>query len=119
MQVLITGKGIELTEAIEAYVNTKISKLEKFFSGIIRADVIVGMETHRHQKGDVFFAEAKLEVPGNDLFVKQEAGSLYAAVDLLHDRLEGELKKHKLKTRKDTKKNKIIGRENKAYHDEA
>ena len=118
MQILITGKGIELTPAIEAYVNEKISKLAKFFPGIMRVEIIVGMETHHHQKGEVFLAEAKIPLPGTDIFVKLEASSLYAAIDLLHDRLETELKKHKVKLRKDTKKNKLIGRENKAYHEE-
>lgn len=113
MQVLITGKGIELTEAIKNYVDEKISSLEKFDAGVIRAVVVVGMETHHHQKGNVFFAECKLEVPGSDLFAERKEPVLYAAVDKLRDHLETELRKYK--EGRFGKKDKAVMREQKEY----
>ena len=104
MQVIITGKGIELTEAIKDYVEGKISALDKFYDHIIRASVVVGVENHHHLKGDVFIAECKLEVPGNDVFASKNEKTLYKAVDKVRDYLEGELKKHKTKEREKDKK---------------
>jgi putative sigma-54 modulation protein len=115
MQIIITGKGIELTEAIEDYINKKLTKLETFFDGIIRVDVVVGIENHHHTKGEIFMAEAKLEVPGNDVFVKETGTSLYQAIDILRDRLEQDLKKYKTKLDGNVKKNKAIGRGVKEY----
>jgi putative sigma-54 modulation protein len=97
MQITMTGRGVELTEALKDYVEKKLGLLEKFYEHIERIEVAVGRETHHHQKGDVFFAEAKAIVPGTDLFIKEEAGEAYAAVDALRDRLEYDLKKHKEK----------------------
>ncbi len=115
MQIRITGRGVELTPAIEEYVNKKISGLSKFFADIVRVDVVVGMETRHHAKGDIFYAEGKIEIPKNDVFVNQKAESLYAAIDALRDGLESELKKFKVKLQKDTKKNKTVLRSTKEY----
>lgn len=115
MQIIVSGKGVELTGAIEEYVAKKLSSLEKFFNGIIRADVVLGKITNHHQKGDIFFAECKLEVPGNDLFAKKEASSVYEAIDFLRDYLEVELKKHKVKLQGNVKKEKTTARLNKEY----
>ncbi len=118
MKIVISGRGVELTEAIKDYVQKKFGGLEKFFACIARADVTIGMENHHHQKGEIFFAECKLAVPGNDVFDKKTAGSVYAAVDLLHDYLAAELKKHKAKLRGNEKKQKTARRNNKEYNPE-
>lgn len=117
MQITMTGRGVEITEAIDAYVNKKLNGLEKFFEGIIRANVVLGRETNHHQKGDVFFVEATIAVPGADVFSKQTAGDVYAAVDLLHDHLASELKKHKEKLHGNDKKKKTTARDNKEYQE--
>lgn len=51
MQVIITGKGVELTDAIKDYVTKKISGLDKFYDKIIRADVVVFFGNQRTTKG--------------------------------------------------------------------
>ena len=115
MQILITGKGMELTEAIKEYAAKKIGALDKFFDGIIRAHVTVGLENHHHQKGAVFMAECKLEVPGTDLFASKNEPTLYKAIDKIRDYLEGELKKRKVKLREPEKKARRLQRQTKEY----
>jgi putative sigma-54 modulation protein len=115
MQITITGKGIDLTPAIEEYVNKKIEGLEKFYDQIIRAHVVVGLESHHHTKGDVFMAECKVEVPGKDLFAIKNESTLYKAIDKIRDYLEHELKKHKMKQREKFKQDKLEAREKKEY----
>lgn len=116
MQVIITGRGIELTDAIKDYAEKKISGLDKFYGQIIRAVVTVGLETHHHQKGDIFFCECKLEIPGNDLFASKTENTLYRAIDKVHSDLENELKKRKAKTQTKNKKTKQTIRTSKEYN---
>lgn len=115
MQVTINGKGIDLTSAITDYAEKKITGLSKFYNKIIRANISVGVETHHHQKGDIFIAECKLEVPGKDLFASKNEKTLYKAIDKVRDYLEGELKKHKDKERVKDKKDMRKVREEKVY----
>lgn len=119
MQIIISGRGVDLTDAVESYVQKKLNNLEKFLSNIIRANVALGKETRHHNKGEVFFAECRLEVPGNDLFARENAADLYTAIDFLQATLDREIKKYKVKVRGNIKKKKSIGRKNKEYSAQA
>lgn len=56
------------------------------------ADVDVGMHSHHHQKGDVFYAEFKLQIPTKpSLYVTKEADDLYKAIDKVRDHMKVEL----------------------------
>ena len=54
--------------------------------------VVLNIEKHIHQ------AEATAHVPGAELFAIAEADDMYAAIDLLSDKLDRQLLKHKEKT---------------------
>ncbi len=115
MQIIITGKGIELTEAIKTYAEDKISGLDKFYDKILSAKIVVGVESHHHQKGDVFMAECKLDVPGKDLFASKMETTLYKAIDKVRDYLESELKKYKALRQEKTKAARRDVRDGKEY----
>ncbi len=115
MQILITGRGIELTEAIKSYTDKKFAGLEKFLEGIIRADVTLGLESHHHQKGDIFFVECKLEVPGPDILVKKTEADLYKAIDKTADHLYEDLKKRKAAAKSLARAKRVVKRDLKEY----
>jgi len=104
MNINIKGTNIELTEAIKNYAEEKISSLNKFFDNIQTADIDVGMNSHHHQKGDIFYAEVNLSVPGKLLRVVKEEPDLYKAIDKVKDHLKVELEKMKEKMRAKDKK---------------
>lgn len=114
MQVLITGKNIDLTDALKTYTQEKFGALEKFYDKIIRADVVLTKESHQ-KKGDIFVCECKLEIPGNDAFVRKDEQNMYKAIDKVSDHLAEELKKHKNKTRTHREKTRGERREQKSY----
>lgn len=97
MRINITCKGIELTEAIKNYVEVKINGLDRFCREILRADVIVGIDSRHHLKGQIFLAECKLFMPGKEIFASKKEKTLYKAIDKIRDYLEIELKKYKAK----------------------
>ena len=115
MKIQMTGRGMELTEAIKDYVDKKIGSLDKFYDKILKADVKVGKESDHHLKGEVFICECKLDVPGVDLYASKNEKNLYKAIDKVRDYLEGELKKHKILQREKIKKDKREVRAGKEY----
>ncbi len=116
MNIIITGRGIDLTDAIKEYVDKKIGALEKFYDKILKAEVKVGKETDHHMKGYIFVCECKLDVPGNDLFASKNEKNLYKAIDKVRDYLEAEIKKHKVLAREKVKKDKRQVRASKEYN---
>jgi putative sigma-54 modulation protein len=115
MTITLRGTNLELTEALKAYVDEKIGGLTKFFDSIQQANVDIGMRSHHHQKGDIFYAEVNLQVPGELIRVVKEADDLYKAIDSVKDHLKIDLEKRKDKMR-DKDKREI--RSQKEYREE-
>ena len=80
MKIKITTTNIELTSAIESYVQEKIRSVEKFAlpheSEDPIAEVEIGKTTNHHQSGDVFRAEVNLRVRGKHFRATSEKDDL-------------------------------------------
>ena len=94
MQVSVTGRHIEVTNSMRRYAEDKASKLTRFYDRIERVDVILGAESTKHRVEIVVRADH-----GNTFVAQVDAGDFYEAVDLVVDKLERQLTKHKEKHR--------------------
>ena len=92
MQINITGHHIELTPALRGYVNQKLEKIQKRFNNITSVHVTLSVDKKYQQK-----AEAQVNVAKAALFAKSESEDMYAAIDLLIDKLDRQVVKHKEK----------------------
>lgn len=94
---------MELTSAIESYVDEKLASIEKFAiphtEEELFVEVEVGKTTNHHQQGDVFRAEANVRVRGKHFRAVSEKSDLYAAVDDVRSELVRELNSYKGKER--------------------
>lgn len=100
MKVNLKATNIELTPAIQDYVNKKIKGLEKFLDSSndsLQAWVEVGMTTRHHHKGDIFRAEIQFHLPHYKKSARAvaEEETLYAAIDGAHEEMKLELSKIK------------------------
>ncbi|GLY60529.1 ribosome hibernation promoting factor [Pectobacterium brasiliense] len=89
MQLNITGHHIDITEPLRDFVNGKFAKLEQYFDRINQVNVVLRVEKVQQ------IAEATLHVNGGELHATSEAVDMYAAIDLLIDKLARQLNKHK------------------------
>lgn len=114
MITTIHGTGIELTDAIRNYVEEKVATLDKFLeaNGVTKIEVDVGMRTHHHLKGMIFYAEINVLHPGGMIRVEKDAEDLYKAIDKVKDHLKVEFDTLKDKRLRRDKK---VLRENKGY----
>ena len=104
MTTTIQASGIDMTDALRQYAEEKIGTLEKFFPGIVKIDIDMGMDSQHHQKGKVYYAEVNVSIPGKVVRVMKEAEDLYKAIDKVKDHLKVELQKMKEKMRDKDKK---------------
>ncbi len=93
MHINISGHHVDLTPAIKDYVNAKLDRLEKHHDRITSTNVILSVDKLRQK------AEASVHVSGKDFFADSESEDLYAAIDMLADKLDRQLIKHKEKMR--------------------
>lgn len=91
MQLNITGLHVDLTDSLKDYVSTKLQKLERHIDSISNVHVTLSVLKQRQ------IAEATLHISGADIHGKAENEDMYAAIDLLIDKLDRQILKHKEK----------------------
>ena len=94
MNVLITGHHIDLTPAIRDYVETKLDRVVSHFDQVIDVAVILGVEAPA-EKEKRQRAEATMRIKGDVIHAESYAENLYAAIDLMVDKLERQVQKIK------------------------
>jgi len=91
MNITITPKNFELLETYKTNIELKLKNLEKLtkrFGAKADLDVTIVKDTKHHETGNIFFAKAKFQIPGKDLFCEEKGFSLDEAVDKLKDNLK-------------------------------
>ncbi len=95
MDIIIQSLGFKAGEQLESYVREKLGKLSPN-DHIVRANVTLYFGASKATRDT--FCEVRLEVPGNDVFVKESAQDDFEqAVDTTVNKLQGILRKQKEK----------------------
>ena len=95
MKKNIRGDKLVVTESIKAYIDEKIEKLQKYFdSDDIEAKVVIKVSNNKQI--------IEVTIPTNKYTLRAEESNndLYAAIDLVIDKLEGQIRKNKTKLNK-------------------
>ncbi|NOU95096.1 ribosome-associated translation inhibitor RaiA [Paenibacillus sp. LMG 31456] len=93
MKFNIRGENIEVTEALRDYVEKKLTKLERYFEApptsevYVTLSVIKGLQT----------VEVTIPLTGVMLRAEEKNADMYASIDLVCDKLERQIRKHKTK----------------------
>ena len=91
MQLTVTGHHVDVTPALRNYVEEKMERIARHFDHVITTHVVLLVEKERH------LAEAKLNAKGTTLHAEAEAPDMYAAIDFLTSKLDGQVRKFKEK----------------------
>ncbi|GAA5784080.1 ribosomal subunit interface protein [Chitiniphilus shinanonensis] len=91
MNLKLSGHHLEITPAIREYVTNKVERITRHFDSVIDVGVILSVEKLQHK------IEATVHVRGRDIHVEAIDEDMYAAIDLLSDKLDRQIVKHKEK----------------------
>ena len=89
MNLNVSGHHLEVTPAIRDYVRAKIERVTRHFDQVIDAHVILTVDKLRQK------AEVTLHVRGKELHCESDDEDLYAAIDLLADKLDRQVLRYK------------------------
>lgn len=91
MKFNIRGENIEVTPALKEYVEKKLSKLERYFDTF--PEIKVNLKVYSDKQ------RVEVTIPFPDLLLRAEEtnSDMYAAIDLVVDKLERQIRKHKTK----------------------
>lgn len=89
MQINLTGHRMDVTPALRSFTQEKFNKLERHFDKITAINVVFDIEKLRQ------IAEATILISKGELHASAESENMYTAIDLLIDKLDAQLSKHK------------------------
>lgn len=101
----ITGVRYELSDQIKDYANKKIGSLDKYLPEHerepVKAQIVLSEEDGKTKNR--YTADVKLEVPHGTLTAKESTINMYAAIDIVEDKIKQQLNKHKDKQQNNRK----------------
>ena len=93
MQISVTFRQIEPSDALKNYITDRLSKFKRYLEGPVEAHVVLGLEKFRH------LADVTIDSNGRIIKGKEENTDMYAAIDLVMDKIDMQLKKFRDKQR--------------------
>jgi putative sigma-54 modulation protein len=92
MNIHITGRHFDITQALRNHITDRISALEKHFDRIMDVHIVLHVERANH------IAEATMHIAHQPtLHAKAETSDMYASADMMIEKLKHQIQKHKEK----------------------
>jgi putative sigma-54 modulation protein len=85
----ITGRHMDVTPALKRYIRTRFERLERYDVSLDRLEVVLSVTKLQHT------AEVACSIRGARFQAKTSTREMYATVDQLVDRLDGQIRKYK------------------------
>jgi putative sigma-54 modulation protein len=95
MELIVRGRNIEITEAIEAYARKRIARLERFLPTISQAELELAQENTRSRDQRQIAQLTLRMTPGLLLRAEERHADLLAAIDLVVDKMERRIERFK------------------------
>jgi putative sigma-54 modulation protein len=86
MNITITFRHMVGTEAVKGYAHEKIAKLQKFLRQAMTSQVTVSVEGLDH------IAEVSISSGSAHFHAKERSEDMYASIDMVHDKLESQIR---------------------------
>lgn len=104
MKYTVKGKNVSVSDAMLEKAKKKIDKFAKFFKSDYEAEAIL---TFKVEKGRNIF-EATIHAPGALIRAEESSDDMYASIDLVEEKLERQLRKHKTRLGKKIRQDQLV-----------
>ncbi|MDF0606106.1 ribosome-associated translation inhibitor RaiA [Neisseriaceae bacterium TC5R-5] len=91
MNLKVTGLHLEVTPSLRQYVESKMERVTRHVDHVIDASITLSVDKLVQK------AEVNVRLPGKDIHVEATEADMYAAIDVLMDKLDRQVLKHKEK----------------------
>ncbi len=92
MNIIVRGENIEVTEALQNYVEKKIGRIEKYFNDA-PSTISVTLRVLR----EVHTVEVTMQLHGLFMRAEEDSNDMYASIDMVVEKLERQIRKFKTK----------------------
>lgn len=106
MKIIVSGKNMDVTNALRDVVERKMEKLDKYFHKDVEVHVTLSVEKNRQ------IIEVTIPFAGAIIRAEESNGDMYTSIDKVIDVLERQIRKHKTKLQRRNHNGKTIRFEN-------
>src|SRR5690606_32166718 len=101
MRFTIRGENVSVTDALRQYIEKKISKLERYFDSPTNSEVYVNLKVYNDEQS------IEVTIPMKNLLLRAEERhvDMYAAIDLVSEKLERQVRKYKTRINRKARQN--------------
>lgn len=99
MQLIITGKNVEVTDWLRSYVEKKIGKLDRYLPTIDEARVELAVEKTKSAQ-DRQVVQVTVRSSGTILRVEEKSADMFASIDAAVDKMHRQIARYKGKLRR-------------------
>lgn len=85
----ITGRHMDVTPALKRYIRARFERLERYDASLDRLEIVLSVTKLQHT------AEVVCSIKGKRFQAKTSTREMYATIDQLVDRLDGQIRKYK------------------------
>lgn len=96
MNLTISGHHVDVTPALRDYVTNKLDRVTRHFDQVVEMNVLLSLDNPK-EKELRQKAGCSIRVKGKDIFVETSDVDLYTAIDILVDKLDRQVGRHKEK----------------------
>ncbi len=93
MMITVTFRRMEPTESLRVYAEEKLSKIKKYLDSPMEAHAVLEVDKFRHM------VDVTVNVDGTRIKAYEETEDMYSAIDMVMDKIENQVKKHRAKIR--------------------
>ena len=90
MQMSVTVRHMEPSDALKQYVVDKLQRVRRLFPDPIRAQIVLSLERYLHKADIIITLHNGLAIKGKEL-----TEDMYAAIDLVMDKIEKQVRRYK------------------------
>src|SRR5574341_162836 len=95
LDVEVNGRNMDITDRIRSYVDTKVSKLDRYLPGIEEARVDVAFVKSARSASDRQVAQITVRGKGFVLRSEERADDIFAALDTALDKMQRRIERYK------------------------
>ena len=104
MQISVTFRNVDPSEHLKQYAENRLVRFKKYLDEPVEIHLVLSIQKFRHM------ADVTVTAEGVKIKAQEETGDLYSAIDLIVDKLEKQIKRHKEKPKDHKGENKGKGK---------
>ncbi len=91
MQISVSFRNVDPSEHLKGYAETRMARFKKYMEEPVEIHLVLSIQKFRHT------ADVTISANGIKIKAQEETGDLYSAIDMVLDKIEKQIKRHREK----------------------